>query len=188
MPNKALRLTVGQANKMNKNLIIPKDLLREYTAGRSKKKGVELEYQVRELCYFLDKVYSAWVTAPGSELDQGLKADVVLEVKEGREVVCLAIQVKTTKEQAREHLALGTVSGGRFPVPGVVFKASPMVMLRQLRLVTEVPFSGNTKRLIKMAKVYRGKTVPYEVFRGMDRTNYVKLGLATPMKDGLRFN
>lgn len=145
--------------------------------------SVGLEEQVASLGLYLVGVSDVWVSKPNKFLDVCCKVDVVFEIEE--EDRAIGIQVKTGEYAAWRFALKYSRIETDYPVPGVVAKAHPVVMLKKLSELTNLPIEPAATQAIKHAKLFKGKVIPKVALRGINM--YLELGLATNTGDGLKF-
>lgn len=149
------------------------------TMDRNKHMKMGNKVEIEFLDYarlYLAGTHKLWLAASHSELDNGVKGDLVIELKpeekeKGKKkrgpvksIECLIIQIKSTKEQAIAHLERETVMGGKYRVPGVVWKDTPWNMVLQLRDVSGLPLNAKAEKLVDMATRLAGQTLPANYF------------------------
>jgi hypothetical protein len=154
-----LNLTRKRAQRADENQIVTDDRKTMYNNNRVKRTGDKVEKLFRWMAERYLEVDKAWLAKAGCELDEEYKVDLVLELDAEPET-CRCIQVKTTKAQAKEHLALGSVKKGKFDICGVVHaEDSHLGMLRQLHEVSGLPFSKRATGVFKLAQQFKGQKV-----------------------------
>lgn len=154
-----LELTRKRANKANHNQVVTNDRKHMYNYNRDKKTGDKIEKEFRWMAERYLRVDNAWLADSGYELDEEYKVDLILELNAEPDK-CRCIQIKSLKEQAEEHLTIGSVKGGQFDIPGVVHAEDTRVgMLRQLHKVSKVPYSELAIGIFKLAEQFKGQTV-----------------------------
>lgn len=182
----SLKMKLQLALQLDNDQVRTNKEIKKMNINRDKKKGVKVEHLYLRAARYLDDVKDAWLAKSGYALDNDAKADLII-VLNSEPNTAYCIQVKSTIQQAWEHLELDLVLGGRYEVPGVVVDDAPYAAVIQLHRVTSIPYTNQFSMIMKIAHHHKGTTFP--VLAVKYAQEIVSLGLAHYVNFGedLRF-
>lgn len=174
------KLKIATVTQLDKRKLDDTRSAEKYVADPASKL---LEEQVASLALYLVGVSNTWTSSPYMYLDGHCKVDVVLELD--GEDRAIGVQVKSSQYYADMFIEKYANIQRNYPLPGVIVKGHPLVMLQKLAELTRLPIDPAALLAIEHAKLFSGKTIPKVALRGINM--YLELGLAQNTGDGLKF-
>lgn len=157
--------------------------------GRTyKETSTPYEGYYRDICLLLD-VEDVWTSVTSSALDEFLKVDLVLELKDDSQ--CLVFQVKSSVKGAEKHLNLKTVTYNKITCqvpPVLVPNKSNLDTLYELSEFTGLNIKDETLTAIELSKKLRNVSLPRKSFNYKIINALRVLNLAKVSGDSIVFN